>query len=244
MSRLLLLWPLVLVCLSGCVARERINVNCKWTHDAAFPIDLRNQAHQQHLTDDTDVAEELAIRYGDEGLRVLGHFASMDEYLRARDECMATLFNGIASSHEVSAQQVRQSVGRRRTSFDATVILSFAAFYAFVSGMVAQRIFRRLRDERWLALATALVVSTVVSAVGLMLGELWSGFAEGLKVGISHMSYRAFRIPWANHRAELFVAGIVLFWLTALLQYWVVSHDNQESAFNANIRGTNRTLLG
>jgi hypothetical protein len=242
-SRLLLLWPLVLVCLSGCVARERINVNCEWIDDAAFSIDVRNQAHQQHLTDDTDVAEELAIRYGDAGLRVLGHFASMDEYGRARNECLATLFNMIANNHEVPVQQVRQFVGRRRASFDATVILSFAAFYAFVSSIIAQRIFRRLRDGRWLALATTLVVSMVVSAVGLMLGEIWSGFAEGLKVDISHMSYRAFRIPWGNHRAELFVAGVVLFWLTALLRYWVVSHDNQDSAVNADTHGTERTLL-
>jgi hypothetical protein len=32
------------------------------------------------------------------------------------------------------------------------------------------------------------------------------------------MSYRALRIPWGQHRFELLIAGVVLFWLVALVR--------------------------
>ena len=30
----------------ACSGRERINLDCEWTHDAAFPLDLRETAPQ------------------------------------------------------------------------------------------------------------------------------------------------------------------------------------------------------
>jgi hypothetical protein len=43
-----------------------------------------------------------------------------------------------------------------------------------------------------------------------MLGDLYSLLLEGIRLGNSHLSCRAFRIPWTRHRFELFVAGSVL----------------------------------
>ena len=52
------------ICL-GCVDRHRGNRTCEWTGDTAFPIDVRNPAHWEHLVGDAQLAEELAIRYAD-----------------------------------------------------------------------------------------------------------------------------------------------------------------------------------
>jgi hypothetical protein len=47
----------------GCIARDRSNSRCEWTGDMSLPRDQRNPAHQQHLIEDAQLAEELAIRH-------------------------------------------------------------------------------------------------------------------------------------------------------------------------------------
>src|SRR5260370_41786603 len=93
----------LLVCSSGCIARERLNAHCQWSHDAASPRDIGNAVDQAHLSNDAMVAEELAIRYADaqRGHRS-GHFAGMDEYVKTREQCMATFFGVIAKNHRVN----------------------------------------------------------------------------------------------------------------------------------------------
>jgi hypothetical protein len=212
---------------SGCLRRQRLNEDCRWTHDVALPLDLRNQADQRHLDDDVERAEDLAIRYGDRGLRA-GHFPSMEEYGRARNECMATLFTVIASNHSVSAQQVHQSVGRRPEGLDLAVLLSFALLYSLVSIGLVIRIFSRFPvDAPVPALAATVGMSAVVSGGGLMGLGLWAGTVEMIRVGNTHMSYRVDRLPWGHHTIGLFVSGVFLFWMIAQLRYRSLAHRGQ-----------------
>jgi len=141
---------------------------------------------------------------------------------------MAALFSTIAKNHGVTSEQVRVSLVRRRTSLDAAVILSFAVLYWFVASRLAQRVCRRFpTDEGWLgALLSIAGMSVAVSLIGVMLGEQWSILVEGIRVGTGHLSYRTFRIPWVQHRMQLFVAGVFLFWLAAALRYRV-SHPRR-----------------
>jgi hypothetical protein len=112
-------------------------------------------------------------------------------------------------------------------SFDAAVILSFAAFYLLMADRLAQRVTRRfpLRESWPTALVSTVGTSALVSFVGVLMGEVWSGWLEGIRLGNDHLSYRAFRIPWGQHRIALFVAGLFLFWLAAALRYRAAVRD-------------------
>jgi len=142
---------------------------------------------------------------------------------------MAALFSTIATTHGVTSEQVREFLGRRRTSLDAAVILSFAALYWFMATRLARRVCRRFPlGEGWAtALLSTVGTSVAVSFMGVLLGEQWSTLVENIRVGSGHLSYRMSRIPWVQHRMQLFVAGVFLFWLAAALRYRV-SHPRNE----------------
>jgi hypothetical protein len=217
MGRPLRLPLLLTVCLSGCIARDRLNTNCEWTRDVAFRLDLEHEAEQRHLNDDVELAEELGIRYGDSFRKRDGR---LEEHRRTT-ECRTTLFAAIAHLHGVTPDDVLQARARRPATVDLAVLLSFAMLYGVVSSRLIGGIFSRLPvDEPLPALAAIAMMSAMVSASGLMSLSLWAEAVEMVRVGNGHMSYRVGRLPWGQHQAELFVTGVVFFWLIALLLYW------------------------
>jgi len=222
MMRLIPTWLFVLLCFVGCTRRDPRNSNCEWPQETARPLDLSQSAQQRHLSDDAQLAEDLAIRYADShrGPRS-GHFEGFDEYRQTRDRCMTALFEVIGNNHTVAREQVRQSLGHRRTSLDLAVILSFAVLYGFAASGLAGQIWRRFPPaEEWIAGAVAtLLTSAVISMAGVLLGELWATSVENLRIGSGHLSYRVNRIPWVQHRLGLFVGGVVLFCIIAGLRY-------------------------
>ena len=62
----------------------------------------------------------------------------------------------------------------------------------------------------------ALFVSFVFAVGSTMVGEVWSGIAESLRIGNGHMSYRIQRLWWGRHRTELFAGALMVFWLAAM----------------------------
>ena len=79
-------------------------------------------------------------------------------------------------------------------------------------------------------MAAVAVTSAVVSTAGMLVGELWSGAVEMLRVGNGHLSYRADRIPWGQHRASLFFCGVLLFWAIAALTSASARFSGERSA--------------
>src|ERR1051325_9208876 len=45
----------------------------------------------------------------------------------------------------------------------------------------------------------ALFASLVVAVAGVMVGDVWPWVAETYRIGNHHISYRAGRLPWAQH---------------------------------------------
>jgi hypothetical protein len=219
--------PLVLfaVALSGCVARNRVNPSCQWTNDPPSHLDVRRSGDVQHLMNDAMVAEELAIRYADatRGHRS-GHFAGSDEYAAARERCLATLLAVAASTHGVDAQQVRDLIRRRPLALDVFVVLSFAMLYVLISSGVVGGILRRFpADEPTPVLISSVVAAIVLSVSGVLALGLWAGTIEMARIGDTHLSYRADRLPWNHHTLDLFMSGFVLFLATAAWRYY--RHD-------------------
>ena len=120
------------ICL-GCVDRHRGNRTCEWTGDTAFPVDVRNPAHWEHLVGDAQLAEELAIRYADTEFArryggAPGHGGLLDQG-RVRNGCMNRLVPVIQQSHSVTAEQVERARAGRNPIRDAVVLLLFCPIY-------------------------------------------------------------------------------------------------------------------
>lgn len=216
----------LLVCswFTGCGHRERLGANCEWPEGTATALDLRDQTDRRHLSNDALRAEDLAIRYAD-SLKAphSGHFEGFASYRQTRDTCMTALFSAVARSHGVSTHEVRKSLARRPAGLDLAVMLSFAVFYGFVAYGVTRGVCRGFPLEGgWdsaVAVVATMVTSILVSVLGVLVGEWYALAIEMIRVGNGHLSYRVDRIPWNQHRAELFFAGVAVFWLIAGLRY-------------------------
>jgi hypothetical protein len=229
-KRPLWLWLLVLLCAPGCIDRSRINSTCEWTRDSVFPLDMTNPAHQQHLIGDAQLAEELSVRYADtEHKRRFGYerHGGLIDYGRVVHECMAKLVTVIERDHGVTAAQIDQARGRRDWTFDSAVMLSFGGMYALGAAAAGSRIRRRFFDSPIVATTVMAGASLGFSVLGIQLGALWTAIWECVRIGDDHLgTFRAAHDPWGQHLGDLFIAGIVLFWIVAALA-WRLSRDTE-----------------
>lgn len=196
----------LLVCLVPFLGRTRpgdhpVNSDCTWIEDNSRPLSL---------SDDAVTAEDVAIRWADK------YYGHLPEYEARRDECMETLFAGVANQHGVDVAVVRQYRLKRDVVADAVVFVSFGVLYALVAyvfaGLVRQR-FSSAESGFWVL---TLILAIGISLVGVMIGNLWSIVVEGVRLNSGHLSYRMSRIPFREHWVLLFVCGIAIFVLATL----------------------------
>jgi hypothetical protein len=174
-----------------------------------------------HLSDEALLAEDAAVRYADvhRGRRS-GDYVSREAYQEMRDSCMTELFETLATHHAVTVAQVRDAVHYRRTSIDVLILLSFVAYYlAVANAMVrwlSQSVFFEVAGLRWAATSVA---ACGAAGVGLVLFGLYFAAFEMIRIGNTHMSYRAWRHPWIQHPSEFLIGGVILFVLVAAYRY-------------------------
>ncbi len=205
------------VCLSGCLARNRLNTSCEWTHDEPRRLDLQRSDDRRHLNDDVEIAEELGIRHGDS-------FRQRDGLLAVRGkrtECTAILFAEIARVHGVSSVEVLSARGHRSPAVDVAVLFSFGSCFVWFSAWALRGLFNRFPIDVPLPAITAIAVTSAMVSAGAQLAlGMWADMVEIVRRGDMHGSYRVGRQPWGHHVPELFVSGVVLFWLIALWHLW------------------------
>lgn len=193
--------------------------DCQWIE--AAPPRLDRQGDTRHLIRDARIAEELAIRHADvtRGHRS-GHYAGAAAYTGARETCLATLSNGIASLHGVTTAQVTAAIGQRDVRLDAAVLLTFTLIFAIAVNRFAWWLFERFPpDEPRPAIVAGVAAAVVVSAAGVILGGLGASLVEMFHVGNTHLSYRAYRLPWNQHWPPLFTGAVVIFSLIATIRW-------------------------
>jgi hypothetical protein len=205
--------PLLLVLgLTGCgvIPAARVNDNCDWGRESASAaIDDRR------LIADAVLAEELAIRYADAlaGLRS-GHYAGEAEYGRTRERCLTDLVDTIAKAHARDPATVREASRGRSALVDIlAVFVPMALLYIVAGETIARFIARRFGPDETLARAVTLILATAcVSLLGYQVGSLWSfTFEERFRLQTTHLSYRAFYVPWGRHGPSIAIAGACLF---------------------------------
>jgi hypothetical protein len=215
-SQMKLLAVLVVTLLLGSCARpgdHPVSSNCSWTEEDNHTLNLQTLADRHHLRDDAVTAEDVAIRWADQ------RFPRRPEYGARRDECMESLFNGVARQHAVDVALVRQYSQERDILADSAAILSFALLFVAAVYYLVGRIRRRFNvDESvsfWIMTA---VMSVGASLVGLFAGILWSIAFETYRLNSAHLSYRMNRIPSRQYWFVFLVCGILVFWLIALIR--------------------------
>jgi hypothetical protein len=209
---------LLLVCCTGGPLK---NVNCEWpANHSVNALDLAVSRDARHLADDAQTAEDLAIRHADASRGRASQSRDATEYQAVREQCKASLFALVASQHHVSMDAVAAAVGDRREWLDALVILGFAIVFALVANQVSAFMLRgALVDSRLLAVSMLIVAALAAGGAGLLVGNVWFGLIESLRVGNGHMSYRAERIPIRRHREVVFVACATVFAAVSTVQY-------------------------
>ena len=221
MRKPLFLCFVLLFCASGCLRADRRNSNCQWPAESPRQLDLSKAEARRQLSSDSQLAEDLAIRYVDaHNGPHSGHFESWAAYNTARDHCQDSLFAKVAGTDGVTGDQVRDALTQRPTAFDLSVGLSFAIIYFLLANAMARRFWRHFAAQDGLiaGFAASGVVSAMFSAAGVLVGEIWSGLAENIRVGNGHLSYRSDRIPWHHHHISFFLIGLALFWIAGALQ--------------------------
>ncbi|PYV79467.1 MAG: hypothetical protein DMG96_04105 [Acidobacteria bacterium] len=185
---------------------------------SGVPLYPAKHLSARQLTHEAEFAEDLAIRYADAccGPRS-GHFESMEEYGRRRDECMAQFFQVVALAYGTTENEIRASLTRRRPELDAASMISFFIIYVWLANALA---FRILRGRNYESLGTKVILlyaALLMGAVFVHAGNIWCDTMEAIRLGNGHGSYRD-RVPWDHHAAAEYVVGILVFCGAAVIQ--------------------------
>jgi hypothetical protein len=227
-KRRLLAIVLASFCLFACGRRAGINFDCKWVPDPALRVDLRNESHVQHLLDDIRVAEELGMRYGDRmaGWRLIETFGIVSRHggLKNRDlgrqsqqQCVATLFRAIASTHEVAVsdiERVRPRLADR--GLDLPVTIPVALLLLFAVRRFTRWIRNRFETDEWAAWVVAtLFWSFIIPAAVVAIGSAWAVVVEIVRLGNEHVGDRA-RVDGLRANFLLVLGiGIAAVWISS-----------------------------
>ena len=206
---------------TACATNAPFAAECRWLPDhSRAALDLRDRGERRHLSDDAQVAEDIAIRHADITGGTDSARRDVPLYRMRREACKASLFATIADQHGLSVENVASAVAQRRVWLDALVMIAFAIPYAALARHAAGRIFQSaIGDSRVLASAMTVVVAVVFAAIGLFAGEVWTGLIESIRLGNGHVSYRVDRVPWRQYPLPIFVAGVVVFLVAAISQW-------------------------
>jgi hypothetical protein len=207
---------------------------CQWPRDSGGRLDLRDSHQAQHLGRDARKAEDLAIRYADGHARPgTSRGYTMGAYRQTLNRCEAELFLAVAEQHNVTPEEVRNSLDKHRNvTLDALVMLFAGLLYVFFVDGVVRRIWQRFppKEDGFFGLIATAIISLVVSLLGVVLGEWWTDMVEYLRIGYGHLVDRDSRIPWGNHLYGIFAVGIFIFWLLSWRWYRESASDGEKGS--------------
>lgn len=204
---------LLLLLLAGCLDRSRFNASCEWSEPDAVGLDPTTPDARRHLRHDGLLAEELGIRLSD---ALHPHVFSIGAN-QVRMACTDSIFGEIARAHDVRVEDLRAARLERDIYLDILLVLvPIAVLYLLGAGYAADYVRRTYREYGLLVTVVLTVAASLVCAVlAMMVGTQWAWLVEMARLGNTHISYRAGRLPWIPYRLELFALAVIAFWLVA-----------------------------
>ena len=232
-SRLFIALAVPCVLLAACLSRPRLNSSCRYVGDSAAALHLERAADREHLAQDAQIAEELAMRYGDVGRPAV----TMDSSLRLRAACFSRLVTTISERHAVSPDEVQAAALRRGAAFDVTVVwIPVAIVLIILSDRVTARVARGMSmEDRAPRLVGLALLAPAVAVIVLISAQLWSVWAEMIRLGDGHISYRASRLPVAQHGWLVFSCSMAIYACVCATRYFRARREQQLSAFAGQI---------
>jgi hypothetical protein len=191
---------------SACILRPGMNADCAWPPEAPRRLDLINDADRRHLVVDTELIEELVDRY---------RFHVPND----RPACEQRLIDVVASTHSVGISDVARARDRiPEKGLDLRVNVPVAVCFVFTVLGVARRIERRFSDEPLLRIITLVIASVALAGLFVLVGEFWTSILQMIRVGNQHVGGRVAKLPWKRHEPQMFLVGIVVFWIVVALR--------------------------
>lgn len=164
------------------------------------------------LRGDLELAEELAIRYMDAHLGPRDPAAAA----QAKNRCLGLLLEALGKDHGLSAQEAFRSFGQRSAAVDLAMACPFLLLHVGLAILVLGRL-RSFHPEGvplWMTIGAAVAFA----AAGLLLAQWALGFTESVRIGTTHLSNRAFRLPVNRHPLAAFAFGLAVFGGVAALR--------------------------
>jgi hypothetical protein len=184
-----------------------MNADCRWPSEAAAKLDVTKHADASHLTVDAELIAELVDRH---------RFRGSD----AQRACDTELVNTVARIHHVSLRDVEGARAQiSKKGLDLAVNVPVAALFLYAAVAVTRLIRRRFPDEAGPSFVSMVVASIVVSGFLVVAGEFWTSILQMVRVGSLHVGGRVHELPWPRHEPEIFVIGVVAFWIVAVPSY-------------------------
>ena len=183
-----------------------MNRDCSWPPEASRPLDLSHDADRRHLILDAEIVEELVDRY---------------RFHQPNDQpaCEKRLIEIVERTHSVSVSDVAHAQDRTSDrGLNLPVILPVGALFILAVLGVVSRIERRFAGEALPTIVTLVVASVVVSVLFVLVGEFWTSVLQMIRVGSQHVGGRVARLPWKRHEPQIFVIGVVAFWVVFSLR--------------------------
>lgn len=191
---------------SACILRPGMNADCAWPPEAPRRLDLINDADRRHLVVDTELIEDLVDRY---------RFHVPND----QAACEQRLINVVASTHSVGISEVARARDRiPEKGLDLRVNVPVTVFFVFTVLGVTRRIERRFSDELLPTIVTLVIASVALAGLFVMVGEFWASILQMIRVGNQHVGGRVARLPWKRHEPQIFMIGIVAFWIVFSLR--------------------------
>ncbi len=203
----------------SCSVSAGMNNDCEWPSEEPARLALWDDDDAEHLLHDVKIAEELGVRYEDTRL---ARGLARDGKPTTRDECDAKLFREIAALHSVDVQNLldqRERLNSRRP--ETVVYLPLVLLYASISFAIARRMSARFSwaDEKIPTLIAGVIVSIGLGVGLVWSGQLWGGAVEMVRMGSTHLTYRAHRLGWRELSPTVFVLGVIVFWIAMTVSY-------------------------
>ncbi len=65
----------------------------------------------------------------------------------------------------------------------------------------------------------------------VLMGSQWSMFAENIRIGTGHLGSRVARLPMERYTIRVFVIGVALFWIVAVVyRLWFLKNGHFSAA--------------
>lgn len=191
---------------SGCIDASRVNAVCRWTDDAARPLDLRQVADREHLRQDVQVAWEVGLRFADVRYRNNPRLSRP-----LLDQCRRALYDSIVARHRVSRADIVRATYARVWWIDVVVVfVPVTILMVLVMDLITKRVRRGFdSDDRIMAALSTAAFAGLVALVATGLMQTWAMIVESLRLRDGHISGRAFVLP-ANVHAGMTLSVLLV----------------------------------